>query len=296
MPPPLRFGPPVITVDVEDWPQSTWDHELPITDRVVVNTRRMLDVLGEANVKATLFVLGKVARTFPGLVKEIRAGGHEIASHGSAHVEIFRQSREAFATDIRESKDLLEQILGEAVRGYRAPDFSIVRETLWAFEVLAETGFEYDSSIFPVRRPRYGIPDWPTSPVNVVVGGREVLELPLATFRGLGRNWPIGGGGYHRLLPGPVSRYLAGRMMQSCPFVFYCHPYELDAAEFRELPLRIPWRVRLHQGLGRRPFAARVRAFLRRFGGRPLIDLVRANGWPRVALHPSGGATIVTRL
>jgi polysaccharide deacetylase family protein (PEP-CTERM system associated) len=281
---PLKFGPPVITIDVEDWPQSTWDRSLPITERVIVNTHRMLGLLNDANVKTTMFVLGKVARTYPGLVKDIRADGHEIACHGYGHVEIFRQSREVFARDVSDSKDLLEQMLGEPVRGYRAPDFSIVRSTLWAFEVLAESGFEYDSSIFPVRRRRYGIPDWPRSPVNVVVGGRSVLELPLATIPGMGRNWPIGGGGYHRLLPGLVSRYLADRAMTLCPFIFYCHPYELDSAEFRELPLSIPWRVRLHQGLGRRPFESRLRAFLRRFGGRPMIDLLGTNAWPRVTL------------
>lgn len=290
MSPPLRFAPPVITIDVEDWPQSTWDRSLPVTKRAVANTGRMLRLLNEANVKATMFVLGKLARSFPDLVRDIRAEGHEVACHGYGHVEIFRQSREEFAADVREAKDLLEQILGEPVRGYRAPDFSIVRNTLWAFEVLAETGFEYDSSIFPVRRPRYGIPDWPRSPVNVAVGGgRSVLELPLATFRGMGRNWPIGGGGYHRLLPGSVSRYLTDLTMNSCPFIFYCHPYELDPAEFRELPLSIPWRVRLHQGLGRRPFKGRLRAFLRRFGGRPMIDLVRTGSWPRMTLQDLTG-------
>ena len=282
---PVKFGPPVITIDVEDWPQSTWDHDLPVTERVVVNTKRMLRLLADANVKATMFVLGKVARRYPGLVKDIRADGHDVACHGDAHIEIFHQSRDAFAGDIRESKEVLEQILGEPVRGYRAPDFSIVSRTLWALEVLAEHGFEYDSSIFPVRRPRYGIPKWPTSPVHVLVAGRSILELPLATFRGIGRNWPIGGGGYHRLLPGALSRHLADRSMRSRPFIFYCHPYELDAAEFHELPLHIPWRVRLHQGLGRRRFGDRLRAFLRRFGGRPVSAVVDDHSWPRYGLQ-----------
>jgi polysaccharide deacetylase family protein (PEP-CTERM system associated) len=286
MPPQLRFAPPVITIDVEDWLQSTWDHRLPVTKRAVVNTARMLRLLSDANVKATMFVLGKVAQRFPHLVKDIRAEGHEVASHGFGHVEIFRQSREEFAADVRQSKDLLEEILGEPVRGYRAPDFSIVRDTLWAFEVLAETGYEYDSSIFPISRHRYGIPNWPRSPLEVVLaGGRSVLELPLATFRGLGRNWPISGGGYHRLLPGLVSRYLAKRTMTFSPFIFYCHPYELDPAEFRELPIQIPYRMRLHQGLGRSRFSGRLRAFLRCFGGRPMIDLVKGESWPRVRLQ-----------
>jgi polysaccharide deacetylase family protein (PEP-CTERM system associated) len=285
MPAPLRFSPPVITVDVEDWPQSTWDRSLPITSRAVVNTRRMLRLLNEADVKATMFVLGKVARSFPSLVKEIRAEGHEVACHGYGHVEIFRQSRDEFAADVRQSKDLLEQIVGEPVRGYRAPDFSIVRDTLWAFEILAETGFEYDSSVFPVRGPRYGIPNWPRSPVNVTFsGGASVLELPLATVRTMGRNWPVSGGGYHRLLPGPMTRYLTEWAMRFSPFIFYCHPYELDPDQFRESQLNIPWRVQLHQGLGRGRFGGRLSAFLRRFGGRRMIDIVQTASWPRMTL------------
>src|SRR5262249_27775522 len=153
------FGPPVISVDVEDWPQSSWDRALPITRRAADNTHRVLSILRESGVRATMFVLGKLADAFPAVIKSIRAEGHEVACHGYGHVEIFKQSREEFAQDLRRAKDVLEQILGEPVKGYRAPDFSVVRGTLWALEVIAEAGFEYDSSIFPVRRPRYGIPD-----------------------------------------------------------------------------------------------------------------------------------------
>src|SRR5215813_9351640 len=122
----LTFGPPVISVDVEDWPQSTWNRDLPITQRAVANTRRLLVVLRESKVRATMFVLGKFAEAFPEVVREIRAEGHEIACHGYAHVEIFKQSRQEFAKDVRRSKDVIEQILGEEIKGYRAPDFSIV--------------------------------------------------------------------------------------------------------------------------------------------------------------------------
>jgi len=135
----LPFGPPVISIDVEDWPQSTWDHSLPITERAASNTRRVLALLSEAGVHAT---------------------------HGYGHVEIFHQSQGEFTEDIRRSKENLEQIIGARVRGYRAPDFSIVRKTLWALRILSEAGFDYDSSIFPIRHARYGIPDWPVIPVR----------------------------------------------------------------------------------------------------------------------------------
>jgi len=149
MPQTLTFSPPVITVDVEDWPQSTWDRDLPITERSAINTRLVLQLLRNAGVHATMFVLGKFAEMFPEIVREIRAEGHEVACHGYGHVEIFKQSQKEFLLDVRRAKDLLEHILGEKVRGYRAPEFSIMYHTLWALEVLAEMGFEYDSSIFP---------------------------------------------------------------------------------------------------------------------------------------------------
>jgi polysaccharide deacetylase family protein (PEP-CTERM system associated) len=285
MPQTLAFAPPVISVDVEDWPQSTWDRKLPITARAAVNTRVLLDLLGQCGVRATMFVLGKFAESFPSIVREIREQGHEIACHGYGHVEIFNQSRQEFAEDVRCSKDILEQIVGERVKGYRAPDFSVVNRTLWALEVLAEAGFEYDSSIFPIVHSRYGIPNWPVAPVQVALPeGKFIFEVPIATFRWMKRNWPIGGGGYHRLLPGFVFRQFAKSVMMSAPFVFYCHPYELDAMEFHEIPVRVPLHIRLHQGLGRHRFAGRFKAFLRLFGGRPMWDLLCSTQWPQFSL------------
>ena len=167
----MSYGPPVISIDVEDWPQSTWDRNLPITDRAVDNTRRVLRLLREAEVRATMFVLGKLAERFPHVVKEIQADGHEVACHGYGHLEIAQQSPDEFLADVRRAKDLLEQITGEKVKGYRAPDFSIVRNTLWAFDALAEAGFEYDSSVVP----------GPTS---------SVWHSRLAGPSGAGRSWP----------------------------------------------------------------------------------------------------------
>ena len=286
MPEALVYGPPVISIDVEDWAQSTWDPSLPISDRAAANTRRLLVMLHEAGIRATMFVLGKFAERFPAVVREMHAQGHEIASHGYGHVGIGSQSPRQFLDDVRQGKQILEQILGERIRGYRAPDFSIVQKTLWAFDVLVEVGFDYDSSVVPVGLARYGIPHWPIGPVQAKLrNGGSILEAPLATVRWWGKNWPVGGGGYHRLLPGWLCRGLARRAMTVAPFVFYCHPYEFDVRELREIGLPLPLRVRLHQGMGRRWFEARFKCFVRRFGGQCMRDLLFSRQWPELDLN-----------
>ena len=281
MPETLTFGPPIITADIEDWPQSTWDHSLPISSRAADNTRRLLDILARSGVRATLFVLAKFAQAFPDLVRQMDAAGHEVAAHTWAHEEVFRKTPQQFLENARRTKDLLEQLTGKPVLGYRAADFSIIRDTLWGLDVLAEAGYAYDSSIFPVERPRYGIPDWPQSPHRAKLSsGRTIVEFPIASYTAWGRNWPVGGGGYHRLLPGWASRALARRVMRSAPFVFYCHPYEFDPREFAEIPHQIPWKVRFHQGLGRSRFEARFVAFLKAFSGRRMVDALDERAWP----------------
>ncbi len=272
---------PVISVDVEDWLQSTWDHNLPITRRAADNTLRLLEILDGCGTKVTTFVLGKFCEAFPHIVREIDKAGHEVASHGYGHIQLFNQSPSEFAEDVKRSKDLLEQTIGKPVRGYRAPDFSVTYKTLWALEVLTECGFEYDSSIFPIRHPRYGIDDWPSQPVRVILPDRgSIVEFPIGTFRLFGRNWPIGGGGYHRLLPGSVARWLVRRVLGRGPFVFYCHPYEFDPKEFAEISIRVPRKTSIHQGLGRRWFKARFHAFVREFGGQRMMDLLDSRKWP----------------
>lgn len=270
-----------ITMDVEDWPQSSWDRSLPITERAASSTHRVLDFLADHRTRATLFVLGKFARTFPDVVKRMEREGHEVACHGDGHEEVFAQTRAQFEADVRCCRDLLQDLTGRAVQGYRAPDFSIRPAQFWAFEVLAELGFTYDSSMFPIRAPRYGVPDWPLVPTRLALpGGRRLIEFPISIVRLAGHNWPLGGGGYQRLLPGFVFRALAHRAMNRRPFVLYGHPYEFDAEEFRYLQLDIPWSVKLHQGLGRRHVPARLSRFLRRFGGGPLSDLLPVLDFP----------------
>ena len=280
MPEAVRLA-PAITVDVEDWPQSSWDRSLPITQRAADNTRRMLDLFARLNVRVTLFVLGKFAEAFPDVVRRMEREGHEVACHGYGHEEVFKQSREHFSQDVRRAKSLLEDLVGRPVVGYRAPDFSILPGSFWAFEVLSELGFAYDSSMFPIRARRYGVPEWPLHPTRLrLASGTDLMEFPISVVRLAGRNWPLGGGGYQRLLPGWAFRWLSDRVMQERLFVLYCHPYEFDHREFAHLPFDIPLSVRLHQGLGRRFVPARMERFIARFGSQPLNALLTPGTFP----------------
>ncbi len=258
-----------LSVDVEDWPQSSWDRSLPVGDYCADNTRHLLDLLAEfPGQRATFFVLGKFAERHTRVVEAIREDGHEIGSHGFGHVEIFRLSPEAFAEDLDRSTEAIVGACGERPRGFRAPDFSIVGESLWALDVLARAGYTYDSSIFPMAKARYGIPEWPRHPTRVTLeGGRSIVELPLTTLVLGGKRLPVSGGGYARLMPGMVLRWALRKAHRQLagPLVFYCHPYELDPGEFRRLSVPIPWKVRFHQGMGRKRTAAKLRGLLRSF-------------------------------
>ncbi len=274
--------PLVCTVDVEDWAQSTLDTEMPISDRAGPNMERVLDVLAEEKVQATCFVLGKFAEKFPTCVKRIAAEGHEVASHGYGHVDVFRLSPTQFREDVRRSKGQLENLTGAAVKGYRAPDFSIVKESLWAFDVLAEEGFAYDASINPAVLARFGVPDFPAQPVRLALaGGLSLVELPVATLKFLGRKFPVAGGGYHRLLPFPAIRWVVERaVLADEVFMAYCHPYEFDPEEFAHLGYLLPLKTRLRHGLGRRGFEAKIRQMLKEFETTLAIQLAEQANWP----------------
>ena len=254
----------VMSVDVEDWLQSTWDHSLGLTERASRNAEKLLDILAKHGKTVTMFVLGKFAGRFPNIVKRISAEGHEVASHGYGHIEIFRQSPAEFRDDVSRSKALLEDLVGKPVLGYRAPDFSIISKTTWALDILAEQGFQYDSSIFPIKNKHYGITNWPVYPVQIrLKSGKAIVELPIATITGFGRNWPVAGGGYHRLLPIQIIRWAIKRVHQEGrPFIAYCHPYEFDASEFIAFQSIIPLKTRLHQGLGRKSFQSKFENIL----------------------------------
>jgi polysaccharide deacetylase family protein (PEP-CTERM system associated) len=232
-----------LTVDVEDYfhvaafasniHRDTWDS---LETRVVKNTHKLLGMFEEFGVRGTFFVLGWVADKHPELVRDIAAGGHEIACHGYSHRLVYEQSQAEFYEETRRAKSLLEDIIGSAVLGYRAASYSIVRDSLWALDILVELGFAYDSSIFPVHHDRYGIPGAERIPHRLVTPNKKIIvEWPLSTAKALGLRLPVAGGGYFRLLPYWFSRWgLASiNRVDKQPFIFYLHPWEVDPMQPR---------------------------------------------------------------
>jgi polysaccharide deacetylase family protein (PEP-CTERM system associated) len=221
--------------------------------RVAPPTRWLLDLLERKGVKATFFVVGQIVRHDPDLIRDIHLAGHEVASHGWDHRRIHHHTPESFREDVLRSKDALEQVTGQTVAGYRAPTFSVVPRTAWALDVLSELGLLYDSSIYPVRHDRYGVPRAPRSPFLACGPGREILEIPPLTLRLGGVNVPVGGGGYFRLLPLSVMEYAIRRMSRDCErpvAMLYFHPWEFDPEQPR-LPLGRLSRFRTYVGIRR---------------------------------------------
>jgi polysaccharide deacetylase family protein (PEP-CTERM system associated) len=224
----------------------------------------LLEALQHHDLKATFFIVGQIAQHSPGLVRAIHQAGHEVASHSWDHRRVHHFTPATFREDVRKSRDALEQATGGAVLGYRAPTFSIVRETSWALGVLAELGMVYDSSIYPIRHDRYGVPRAPRVPFRARGTGEPILELPPATLRVLGSNVPVGGGGYFRLLPLTLLERGLHQVGHDChPSVamLYFHPWEFDVEQAR-LPLGVLRRFRTYVGLGRN--RARFKRFLSR--------------------------------
>lgn len=265
-----------ISVDVEDWLQSTIDPKLPLTNRFYINTRKILEAFEARGVKGTFFVLGLAAEQAPEMVREIHGAGHEVQSHGYGHELITTISPEHFRADVERSKKLLEDIIGEAITGYRAPAFSIDSTTLWALDVLVDLGFQYDSSVFPIRMKRYGIEGAPWFPHRLKTPlGQEILELPVGSYEAAGRRWATGGGGYFRLLPYFMLRRAVHQMnKRNQSTTIYMHPYEYDPIEFNELNHPIPFKTRLHQGLGRRGFARKVDKLLANYRFGTMRDVI----------------------
>ena len=265
-----------LTIDVEDWPQSSLDHSLPITERAVRNTHRLLDLLGKHGVRGTFFILGLLAEKFPGLVAEIAAAGHEVASHGDSHKPVFQIGPAAFKEELVRSVGILEGITGERVRGFRAPDFSVTKESLWALEILAARGLDYDSSIFPMKLRRYGIADAPRQ-IHRLENG--LIEVPMSTVICAGRRWPVAGGGYLRLYPYALTAAAIRRLEnEQMPAIVYLHPYELDPSELREIDHAIPRKTRVTQGLNRRFVPGRLERLLREFRFGPIARLLQSGG------------------
>ena len=261
-------GAPVaaFTVDVEDWYQSCIDRDAPITERVVRNTARIVDVLDGLAVKGTFFVQGRVAETFPGLVRDLVARGHEVQSHGHSHVSLYELDRDGLREELHRARATVEDAGGAPVTAFRAPDFSILSGNLWALEVLAETGFTTDSSIFPTRSRHYGISGWELGPHHLeLANGARMLEVPVAVWSLAGRvRLPVAGGGYFRFLPRPVlQRGLEAIAADGRPAVVYCHPYEFSRRELDDYRGRISPVLRHSQTIGRGRFVQRLEALMR---------------------------------
>jgi polysaccharide deacetylase family protein (PEP-CTERM system associated) len=231
-----------MSIDVEDYFHvSVFDGIVPRTEwaamqsRVVRNTERLLDIFDAFDVRSTFFVLGWVGERYPKLVKSIAERGHEVASHGFAHRLVYDQTRAAFRDDVRRAKRILEDACGRPVAGFRAPSYSITPRSLWALDVLIEEGYKYDSSIFPIRHDRYGIPVSDRRPYRIERSGGSLVEVPGSTARVGPMNLPVAGGGYFRILPYWWTRWGIARVnqLERRPVVFYLHPWEIDPGQPR---------------------------------------------------------------
>ena len=228
-----------LTIDVEDYFQvsafaphikrSEWNTR---ECRIERNVTRILEMLAHHQTKATFFTLGWIAERYPQLIRQIADEGHEIASHGYGHERASDLTEDAFFSDIHRAKVILEDLCGSEVKGYRAPSFSIGAGNLWAFDCLARAGYRYSSSVYPIRHDHYGMPDSPRFAYSVRPG---LVEIPVTTLRALGRNLPSSGGGYFRLLPYALSRWMLNRVNtgDQQPGIFYFHPWEIDVAQPR---------------------------------------------------------------
>ncbi len=270
-----------LSFDLEDWYQVLYfeghisrDEWPQQESRLAATTEKVLDILEEHRTRATFFVLSWNAVRMPSLVEQIHRRGHEIASHGFAHHLVYRQGPTGFAEDLARSLRVLREITGQPVRGYRAPSFSITRESGWAFEILMDHGVEYDSSVLPARRPYCGVPDAPRGPWLVNgAAGRSLTELPPSTLRILGHNIPFSGGGYLRALPYRVVRWGLRRVNRAgLPGVVYLHPWELDP-DHPVLPIRRSHRVQHYVNLRRTE--SKLRRLLGDFRFVPMAELAR---------------------
>lgn len=248
-----------MSVDVEDYFQVSafeptiargdWDN---IECRVEQNTLKILELFEQRNIKATFFTLYWVAQRYPALIRSIVDAGHELASHGMEHKRVTQQSPAEFKTDITESKNRLEDISGQAVIGYRAASYSITSETYWALEILQDAGYQYSSSIYPIRHDLYGIPEAPRFAYKPFPDS-DFLEIPISTLQLGKNNYPCGGGGYFRLFPYQLSRWAINQLnrKQHQPAVFYFHPWEIDPDQPRQQDISAKTRFRHYLNLGK---------------------------------------------
>lgn len=264
-----------LTVDFEDWyhgieiPMSGWSG---LEDRIERSGRRLLDLFDAAGARGTFFVLGHLAERHPELVREIARRGHEVATHGWSHTMVYDLSPDAFRDELRRSIALLEDLAGRRVLGHRAPYFSVTARSLWAFDVLAELGLAYDSSVFPVVNYRYGIPSAPRWPHPVKTAAGEVIEFPITVWRLAGRNLPVAGGAYFRIFPYLLTAAAFRSINRSGrSAVFYLHPWEIDPDHPR-IPL--PRRIAATHYHNLRAMEPRLKRLLREFRFAPMCEVL----------------------
>lgn len=272
-----------MTIDVEDYfhvsvfdglvSRDKWE---TLESRVCRNTDRLLSIFHDAGVKATFFVLGWVAERFGDLVSRIASEGHEIASHGYAHRLIYDQTPLAFRDDVRRAKHLLEEVSQQRVNGFRAPSYSVTPRTLWAIDILIEEGYTYDASVFPIHHDRYGIPLSPRYPYILSSRSGTLVEAPASTVRFGPINFPVGGGGYFRLLPYAWTRLGIARInrTEGRAAIFYLHPWEVDPDQPR-LNAGLIGRFRHYRNLGKTE--SRLRKLLADFRFGPLCSVLRVS-------------------
>ncbi len=275
-----------LSVDVEEYFQIEAAHSTIGPDRwndwpsrVQRNMDLLLELFDRTGIRATFFFLGCVAKQHPALARRCADLGHEVASHGSMHDRLHRLTPETMRSDVTDSKRLLEDQTGRAVLGFRSPTWSLTRDTHWAVDVLTEAGFKYDASVFPVRHPMYGVPDAPDRPFYVQgqAGGARLLEIPPLTWRVMGKNLPVAGGGYFRLLPLSLMKQgLKQAAAQGRPAILYFHPWEFDPGMPR-MPLSPTGRLRTYTGL--KSAAARLGRVIRGFDHwTPIADQIEDLG------------------
>lgn len=241
----------ILSVDVEEWfhpeslqhlfPKNEWEK---CEQRVNKNVNRLLELFEKRNKKATFFILGWLGERYPEMIEAIFKQGHEIASHGYGHRMITKMTPEEFEADLAKSLSIFKGITGTDVIGYRAPTFSLVKETKWAFDIMKKNGIRYDSSVYPVYHDRYGIPNAPRSKYYPLENTKDFIEFPASTIKFFGQNFPFGGGGYLRIFPLWFTRYGFNRLQkENIPGIIYVHPWEFDAEQPRlDLPLVKKWR------------------------------------------------------
>jgi polysaccharide deacetylase family protein (PEP-CTERM system associated) len=273
--------PDLLSVDVEDYfhveafadciSRDAWG---TFSSRVRPNTERILRIFAEHGCRGTFFVLGWVAERDPKLIREIADAGHEIACHSYSHRRVSTLAPEEFRQDLQRARAAIEDAAGVRIRGYRAPTFSIGRQNLWALDILSEEGFLYDSSIFPIRHDLYGFPGSPRFPYSVQSRtGNALFEIPMTTVKMWGTTWPVGGGGYLRLLPMRYTRWAIERVhaVDRQPFVLYLHPWELDPDQPR---IAAKWKSTFRHYTGLGVMESRIKELLSAGNFTTMIDWV----------------------